>query len=96
MYNPLQSWTDRELLEQIAYDRVCNYWIYSSASDVKFGLYGLKSRSPEFEELLTRDTAVESIKAHVGEIDKEYTGSGIDQLLSILDDIEAYIAKNSN
>ena len=95
-YNRLQSWSDRELLEQIAYERVCNYAKFSSVSDVKFGIYGLKSRSAEFAELLTRDTAVESIKAYVGEINKEYTGSGIVQLLSILDDIEAYIAKHSN
>ena len=94
-YNRLQFWTDRELLEQIAYERACNYWKFSSASDVKFGLYGLKRRSPEFAELLTRDTAVESIKAYVSEIDKEYTHSGIDQLLWILDDIEAYISRNS-
>lgn len=68
----LSQMTDYELLCIMAEKQVVHNWALSSYREYADPVEDLASRSPEFSELMSRDTAVDSIKTYADQIDEAY------------------------
>ncbi len=85
--------TDHELLRIMAEKEVCNDWqAFNHWGEYPFST--LMYISPEFNELISRSTAAESLKTHLPSLMAEYPDCALDALYACIPHIETYISKN--
>lgn len=89
--DPLKAMTDYELLLQLADKQDCDILTSFKNSQGAAAINRLVNKSPEFKELLTRETALDSIRAHIYSIAKEQKAYSLRQLSRFYDDIQTYM-----
>ena len=92
----LSDMTDYELLRKLAESKACFMWKADSNFDMVFSINGLFYWSPEFTELMTRSSALDSIKKHIDALRDEFPGSGLIVLVDHYAEIEEYLSKNTD
>lgn len=93
---PLTELTDYELLCAMGEKDALNIWNTSSYYLPPYDIYTLILGSPEFAELITRPTIVDSIKTHIVSLYEMYPGCAFDGLEVYIPQIEAYTSDASD
>jgi len=89
---PLTELTDYELLCVMVEKDAVNNWMFSSYYIPPYGFFTLIRNSPEFAELLTRPTAIDSLRAHITPLAEAHPRSCFDALEAEIPQIEEYIS----
>ena len=91
----LKDMTDYELLWEMAANQRMHNMMLSSAYVSDSEVVALMAFSPEFAELMTRETAADSIRDYALEIEKQFYApqGGVIKLLDMLSEIEEYLAE---
>lgn len=90
----LSELSDYELLRNMASSGAMSNWATCSYRNPDDPLSVGKRFSEDFAELLNRDSAADSIRRYMYELNDEFPGSFMIILEMYLPDIEAYIAQN--
>ena len=92
----LKDMTDYELLWEMAVnERIIKMWLSSYRHSDSL-VCNMMYFSPEFKELMTRESAADSIKAYATQIDEKLSLNPVQfsgELLLMMDEIEAYLGK---
>ncbi len=91
----LSEMTDYELLCTMAEEQVCIRWATCSfIGDDPLSV--LMEFSTEFRELMTRETAADSIRTHLSALNEKYPDGGLLWLESYVPEIDNYINENAD